>query len=338
MAAYILMGFLFTNNTNTALPMFGFGGVSISGCIWTAIKQCCSCITPDFCGCHSSAAKSQCTCIIFALFCFSLEESHGGAPSVVTTNGTEGVKRFESRIGESLNVSIIRIPCASPAPDCHPADCAEIYNNGYRTNGVYQIYPAGSYVPVNVYCDLTTDGGNWTVFQRRKDGFVNFRRNWTDYKNGFGFANTEYWLGLENMFLLSNKKTHQLRIDMEDFAGAKAYAKYAKFYISPYALNGEEDGYSLYISGFTDGGAGDSLSYHYGQKFSTYDRDQDAANNGNCASLYHGGYWYGACHTSNPNGLYLRGSTSLLGQGIVWSSYKGQLYSLKSFEMKMRPA
>lgn len=49
----------------------------------------------------------------------------------------------------------------------------------------------------SVFCDMS-DGGGWTVIQRRSDGSENFNRNWNDYENGFrNFVqkNGEYWLG-----------------------------------------------------------------------------------------------------------------------------------------------
>uniref|UniRef100_A0A8C0Q456 Microfibril-associated glycoprotein 4 n=1 Tax=Canis lupus familiaris TaxID=9615 RepID=A0A8C0Q456_CANLF len=218
-----------------------------------------------------------------------------------------------------------------------PLDCDDVYAQGYQVDGVYLIYPSGPSVPVPVFCDMTTAGGKWTVFQKRFNGSVSFFRGWNDYKLGFGRADGEYWLGLQNLHLLTLKQKYELRVDLEDFENNTASAKYAEFSISPNAVSAEEDGYTLYVAGFEDGGAGDSLSYHSGQKFSTFDRDQDLFVQ-NCAALSSGAFWFRSCHFANLNGFYLGGSHLSYANGINWAQWKGFYYSLKRTEMKIRRA
>ena len=83
-----------------------------------------------------------------------------------------------------------------------------------------------------MFCDHTTDGGSWTVFQRRLDGSVDFFRGWADYKNGFGNRNDEFWLGLHKIHRLTNSDTFKLRVDLEDCEGRTRFAKYTSFAIS----------------------------------------------------------------------------------------------------------
>lgn len=45
----------------------------------------------------------------------------------------------------------------------------------------------------------------WTVIQRRLDGSVDFYRNWTDYRRGFGDLEGEFWLGNEHIHQLTNQ-------------------------------------------------------------------------------------------------------------------------------------
>ncbi|XP_044272993.1 microfibril-associated glycoprotein 4 isoform X1 [Varanus komodoensis] len=219
--------------------------------------------------------------------------------------------------------------------DLLPLDCEDVYDQGSETDGVYLIYPAGPNIPVPVYCDMTTDDGKWTVFQKRFNGSVSFFRGWNDYRFGFGRADGEYWLGLQNIHLLTLKQKYELRVELEDFENNTAFAKFSDFSISPNAISAEEDGYTLHVSSFTDGGAGDSLSYHSGQKFSTFDRDQDLYVQ-NCAALSSGAWWFKSCHFSNLNGFYLGGAHLSYANGINWYQWKGFYYSLKRSEMKIR--
>ena len=124
---------------------------------------------------------------------------------------------------------------------CLPAvykNCAELYKAGKRTSGVYKIDPDGV-SPFDVYCDLTTAGGGWTVFQKRLDGSVDFFRGWNDYKKGFGNLNGEFWLGLDKIHRLTKTKS-KLRVDLEDFHRNTAYAEYSYF-----AIRDERSKYKL---------------------------------------------------------------------------------------------
>eukprot|EP00064_Thunnus_orientalis_P024842 superscaffoldBa00011310_g25154 len=169
------------------------------------------------------------------------------------------------------------------------------------------------------------------VFQRRMDGSLNFYRPWDHYKKGFGIAAGEYWLGLENLFYLTQNKS-ELLVDMEDFSGNKVSARYSSF-----SIESESNGYKLHVSGFTDGGAGDGLRVHNKQKFSTFDNDQDSSSN-NCARKFLGAFWYKNCHAANPNGVYRWGEDeTIYAIGVVWYQWKDFNYSLKAISMKIRP-
>ena len=147
---------------------------------------------------------------------------------------------------------------------------------------------------------MGSDGGGWTVFQRRQDGSVDLYRGWNDYKAGFGQLSAEFWLGNDKIHRLTVSRPSSLRVELEDWNGVKVYAKYGKFNISD-----EQAQYRLGVGSYS-GTAGDSLARHNNMAFTTKDRDYDrAGNNINCAVRYTGAWWYSNCHNSNLNGQYL---------------------------------
>ena len=180
------------------------------------------------------------------------------------------------------------------------------------------------------YCDMR---GNWTVFQRRFNGGVGFYRNWTEYVNGFGKPNGEYWMGLDNIYCMTNTVPGtKLRVELGDWEGNSYYAEYSQFVVGDSSTN-----YRMNVSGY-NGNAGNQLRHHSGQMFTTYDQDHDRHGVRNCAVRNIGGWWYKACHTTNLNGAYLpRGGNDQV--GITWNNAKpggGTYYTFKSAEMKMK--
>lgn len=67
---------------------------------------------------------------------------------------------------------------------------------------------------------------------RRIDGSLNFSRNWTAYKEGFGFPSREFWLGNEKLSFMLHQKTYELRIDVLTAEGHSCYFYYDHFRIS----------------------------------------------------------------------------------------------------------
>eukprot|EP00112_Aurelia_sp_Birch-Aquarium-sp1_P000185 Seg1014.3 transcript_id=Seg1014.3/GoldUCD/mRNA.D3Y31 product="Fibrinogen C domain-containing protein 1" protein_id=Seg1014.3/GoldUCD/D3Y31 len=211
-------------------------------------------------------------------------------------------------------------------------DCSQWRKNGYTKNGIYFISPDGN-TTYEAYCDMTTNKGGWTLFQRRQDGSIDFYKTWNEYKNGFGNVAGEFWLGNNKIYELTKAQDTMLRVDLEDVKGVKSYAEYGSFYIEH-----ERKLYELHASAYS-GTAGDSFLHHNGYKFSTKDRDNDGYRNLHCSQIYKGAWWYFYCHYSNLNGRYLNGPyTESSADGVIWVSFRGTQNSLKKSEMKIRPS
>ena len=176
---------------------------------------------------------------------------------------------------------------------------------------------------------METDGGGWTVFQRRINGTQNFYLNWADYMRGFGDVSGEFWLGLGKMHRLTASAT-ELRVDLADFERNMRYAKYNTFSIGDFISK-----FRLTVSGYS-GTAGDSLGYHNNQAFSTRDQDNDRWSGVHCAQSRIAAWWYNACDRSSLNGVYYMLPNAPTDKGILWDSWRGESYSLKVTEMKVR--
>ncbi|XP_069108438.1 microfibril-associated glycoprotein 4-like isoform X1 [Argopecten irradians] len=207
-------------------------------------------------------------------------------------------------------------------------DCQDIQQARHIESGIYTINVANHGL-ISVWCDLDTDGGGWTVFQRRMDGSIDFYRKWAEYQMGFGNLDGEFWLGNQALHFLTSQGGYELRIDMEDFDGNRRFCIYKFFHVGGLSTN-----YKLSIA-YYSGDAGNSLSRHNGRPFSTYDADHDS-HKANCAAVHRGAWWYEGCHESNLNGVYLNGNNKEYADGVVWFHWRGYYYSLKSSKMMVR--
>ncbi|KFD52058.1 hypothetical protein M514_07040 [Trichuris suis] len=139
-----------------------------------------------------------------------------------------------------------------------------------------------------LYCDMTTQGGGWTVIQRRQNGRVSFQRPWAGYKNGFGSYDHEFWLGNDIISELTNtpNRTYELLIQMVGNDGQSSTVKYNRFRIEP-----EDQFYRLRLGDMVEGSV-DSLRVSRDAPFGTYDRQKDGKAAVTCGAWFRSGWWY----------------------------------------------
>ncbi|KAJ8033977.1 Fibrinogen-like protein A [Holothuria leucospilota] len=277
----------------------------------------------------SPDCSSLCSCISGQ---FSCDYSYECSPNAVCEEGING-----SRCNCNTGYKGDGVNCTLDIP---PRDCQDVYDRGFNSSGVYKIKPTTwPRDPFDVYCNMS-DGGGWTVFQRRVDGTLDFHLFWSDYRDGFGTPDHELWLGNDKLNNLTTQRSYELRIDFVNSLGNPYYVKYDSFSISD-----ESDKYRL-SRGTYSGDAGDSLNYNNGYPFTTRDRDNDVWSGINCATLnrntysytyfcgsrcsVNSGWWYHYCGHSFLNSPY---GTDCFN----WNSLPGNRCNIKYTEMKIRP-
>lgn len=237
--------------------------------------------------------------------------------------------------GTSLKQKHIKVESASHARQCGITkdtpifkDCADVSNQGHKDSSVYYVKPTYSSCPIPVWCDMDTPPKGWLMIQRRIDGSLPFNQDWMTYKNGFGDVIREFWLGNDNIFLLTNQDRYELRVDLWDFEGNRVYAIYQNF-----KIEGERDNYKLHIGDYK-GSAKDSFGKHNGLMFSTPDKDNDKWSQYHCAKEWEAGWWFTNCWFTILNGPYYNKS-NVSYRGISWNEWKHE--QLRRTEMKIRP-
>ncbi|XP_062571129.1 ficolin-2-like [Saccostrea cucullata] len=148
-------------------------------------------------------------------------------------------------------------------------------------------------------------GGGWTVIQKRISDAVSFDRDWQTYGEGFGSPDGNLWIGNEMIHELTKDKKTSLYISITT-DGLPLYVLYEEFYVA-----NAENKYKLFLRGSVEGTLGDKMLYLdqvesgyilSGMSFSTSDADNDLWQNGHCAVVHKGGWWYNNCHYAFLNG------------------------------------
>ena len=194
-----------------------------------------------------------------------------------------------------------RTECSLDAHRNNVTTCCDLRIFQFREepliSGVYTIRK-GVFDRSLAFCDMNTTDGGWIVVQRNRVGSsVDFNRNFTDYEQGFGDLNGDFWYGIEELHCLTQKGSWEMRIDYE-VNDTKSYLHYTSFRIEDAARL-----YRMRIGGFQ--GVGENLMQGYGDRaFNTADRDLDSSIAVNCAVQQRSGFWYDGrrgCATVNPN-------------------------------------
>ncbi|KAL0967224.1 hypothetical protein UPYG_G00249410 [Umbra pygmaea] len=226
-----------------------------------------------------------------------------------------------------------------------PKDCSDYNMLQQKKSGLYRVTPDPKNGTFEVYCDMESYGGGWTLVQQRLNGSISFNRTWAEYKSGFGNLQGEFWLGNDRIHLLTKAKDMVLRIELEDFEGVREYAKFDQFYVSNEFLR-----YRLSVSGYS-GTAGNALhfnkNFNHDQKFfTTPDRDNDMYPSGNCGAYYSSGWWFDACMSANLNGKYYHKRYKGVRNGIFWGTWHNMTVeayptnyrqAFKTVKMMIRP-
>ncbi|ESO85005.1 hypothetical protein LOTGIDRAFT_131359 [Lottia gigantea] len=156
----------------------------------------------------------------------------------------------------------------------------------------------------------------FTLFMSRDRGCnaFSFNRNMAEYVDGFGDADSDYWLGLNRIKeILDNHSQNRLLVVLIE-------NQYCENYYDNFSIASAFDKYALHLGQYeswTAANCGDSFKNSVnieGSSFSAPGSDQTSFN---CAGTHQGGWWY--ANTTSCSECDLTGSRDFM----IWPTTLG---------------